>query len=247
MVFLVLQPTTFTIMNMGRRKDSSLVSYAEASTWAQSEYIDSRQQYWNWIDRERPAGLPKYPNRVYKEQWSSWNDFLSNDNEFANANPHQYRPYGEALQYAQASGIANSQEWFKGEHPEDIPVRPDLVYRSKGWLGWYSFLGTGPQAVAKKIAAAQQRVVDPGVLALVVNHGNPANVVHGFVGPSKEAVVERCRSNSMRLLKMFKMEEGFDWKAKMSQYGSSYGEDEWIMANVNELLWEMGNDLLFVN
>ena len=231
---------------MGRRKDQSLVSYQEASSWAQSEYIGSRQQYWNWIDRERPEGLPKYPNRVYKDMWSSWNDFLKNENEFANANPHQYRPYGEALAYAQASGIKTQKEWFKHDHPDDIPIRPEFVYRSKGWLGWYSFLGTGPQAAAHKVAAAQQ-VKDLGVMALVINHGNPANIIHAFVGPGREAVAERCRTNSMRLLKMYKMEEGYDWKAKIGQHGSEYGEDEWIISNVNELMWELGNDLLFVN
>lgn len=230
---------------MGRRKDQSLVSYQEASSWAQSEYIGSRKQYWAWIDREHPKGLPKYPNRVYQEEWSSWNDFLSNDNEFANANPHQYRPYGEALIYAQASGIKNSSEWFKHDHPDDIPVRPEFVYRSKGWLGWYSFLGTGPEAVAHKIAA-QQQSKELGVLCLVIPHGNPSNIVHGFVGPGREAVVERCTKQRSRILKLFKMEDGYDWKAMMERHGSLYGEDEWIVSNVNELIWEYSNDLMFV-
>lgn len=231
---------------MGRRKDHTLVSYHEASGWAQSEYIESRNQYWAWIDRERPQGLPKYPNRVYAE-WSSWNDFLNNENQFKNANPHQYRPYPEALAYAQASGIKNQKEWFKADHPDDIPVRPEFVYRSKGWLGWYSFLGVGPKAAAHRIDALKQ-TKDLGVLVLDIPHGNPNNVIHGFVAIGGKAdAIETAKKNRMRVLRMFKLEPGYDWKAVMARHGSAYGENEWIISNVNELLWDYSNDLLFVN
>lgn len=230
---------------MGRRKDHTLVSYSEASTWSQSEYIGSRRQYWAWIDREHPQGLPKYPNRVYSE-WSSWNNFLSNDNEFANANPHQYRPYGEALVYAQASGIKKATEWFKFDHPDDIPIRPEFVYRSKGWLGWYSFLGTGPQSITHKVAARQQ-AKELGLLVLYIAHGNPSNVVSAVVAPGREAAVERATKDHSRIIRMFKMEDGYDWRAVMGRHGSQYEEGQWIVSNVNELVWEYSNDLIFVN
>ena len=34
----------------------------------------------------------------------------------------------------------------KGELPEDIPAKPDRVYRDKGWLGFGDWLGTGEVA-----------------------------------------------------------------------------------------------------
>lgn len=227
-----------------RTKDRSLLSYQEASSWVQSEHIGSRKQYWAFIDRERPKGLPKYPNRVY-EEWSSWNDFLGNDNAFMEGDPYQFRPYREALAYAHASGIKTAQEWFAFDHPKDIPVRPEYVYRSKGWLGWYSFLGTGPQAAAHKVAA-QQAVAELRVIVLNIPYGYPANIINVFVAAGKEAAVAKCKEVGCRPLKMFKLDEGYDWKRVMDRFGSVYGDDEWIVSNVNELIWEYSNDLLFV-
>jgi len=229
---------------MGRRKQNYL-PYNHASDWVRAEYIQSRSQYQKWIAREAPAQMPKAPWRVYDE-WDGWPAFLNNDNEFANANPHQYRVWSEALVYAHASGIANQQAWFKyKDHPDDIPIRPDFVYRSKGWMGWYSFLGTGPQSLAHKIDVAQQ-AVEMGVLAIVVQPGNPNNVIHGFVGPGREAVVERCTKRHYRVIKLFQMEEGFNWQAVMLNHGTLYDQDQWIITNVNELVWEYSNDLMFV-
>ena len=228
---------------MGRRKQNYL-PLSEAAQWVQREQIQSRSQYQTWWEMYKPQQLPKAPWRVYSD-WNGWPAFLGTENEFKNAKPHQYRSFDAALAYAQASNIAKAAEWYEADHPDDIPVRPEIVYRGE-FMGWKSFLGTGKLAAAHKVAAAQQ-VKDLGVMALVINHGNPANIIHAFVGPGREAVVERCRTNGMRLLKMYKMEEGYDWKAKIGLHGSEYGEDEWIISNVNELMWELGNDLLFVN
>jgi len=230
---------------MGRRKDSSLVSYAEASSWVQAEHIGSRKQYWNFIDRERPIGLPKHPNKVYTAEWSSWNDFLGTNNAFMEGDPYAFRPYREALVYAHMSGIKTAKEWFAHDHPKDIPVRPEYVYRSKGWLGWYSFLGTGPQAAAHKVAA-QQETIELRVIALTIPHGYPNNIIGMLVASSKEVAIERCTGAGARILKMFKLDAGYDWKGVMDRFGTPYGDNEWIVSNVNELIWEYSNDLLFV-
>ena len=230
---------------MGRKKNQSLVSYREASAWVRNEHIGSRKQYHNFIDRERPIGLPKYPNRVYIDEWSSWNDFLGTNNAFREGDPYAFRPYREALAYAHASGIKTAKEWFAHDHPKDIPVRPEYVYRSKGWLGWYSFLGTGPEAVAHKVAA-QQQAQELRVMVLNIPYGYPANIISVMVAPGKEAAIDKCKEVECRPLKMFKLDEGYDWKAVMNRFGSLYGDNEWIVTNVNELIWEYSNDLLFV-
>ncbi len=230
---------------MGRRKDHTLVSYSEASGWSQDEYIGSRKQYWAWIDREQPQGLPKYPNRVYAE-WSSWPDFLNNDNEFANANPHQYRPWNEALAYGHASGILTGKEWFAyGKHPDDIPVRPDLVYRSKGWKGWYSFLGTGPHAIAHKVSAAQQ-AEQMAVLAVIYRPGDDYNMVRVVEMPGVAAIQDHAKKHTMVIRGMYKLDEGYDWKATIEPYCREEGDHMYFFTNLNEALFNLSCDLLIV-
>jgi len=191
----------------------------------------------------KPEQLPKAPWRAY-DDWQGWPAFLGNENQFKNANPHQYRSFAEALQYAHTTGIKTAQEWYKADHPDDIPVRPEIVYRGE-FLGWYSFLGTGPSAIAKKMAARQQ-AADLGVLVLNIPHGNPSNVIHGFVAAGKADAIDKAKQHGFRVVKMFKLEPDYDWKEMMNRHGSLYGDDEWIVRNVNELLWDYSNDLLFV-
>ena len=71
--------------------------------------------------------------------------------------------YHTAQARAQAAGIKTStqyKEWQK-QHP-DIPVRPEITYKGKGWISFPSFLGTASkttklvdyETAKKKVQAA---------------------------------------------------------------------------------------------
>ena len=34
------------------------------------------------------------------------------------------------------------REWFKENKHLEIPLHPERVYKSKGWIGWGDYLGT---------------------------------------------------------------------------------------------------------
>lgn len=128
---------------MGRKKRS--LPFVEARKIVHEERIESVAQYKKWHDLNKPAGLPKRPDRAYISEFTSWNDFLGNDNPFPIVK-HKWRSYGEAKAFAQSLNISTRAQWFEmcdnGGKPQDIPRRPDLYYRDKNeWISWGNFLG----------------------------------------------------------------------------------------------------------
>lgn len=226
------------------RPKQNYIPLNELATWCRAEQIQSRSQYRVWWHLYEPKMVPKAPQRVY-EDWKGWSAFLGTNNVFKNAKPHQYKSFDEALVYAHASGISGAVAWMEyKDHPDDIPVRPDFVYR--GWFkGWKSFLGTGKLAQAHQIAAAQVPR-ELGVVVFVNPSDAPGNIVMVFVASSKESAVVRCKGERLRPIKMFEMEEGYDWRAVANRMGSVYDEDQWIVSNVDEMIWEYSNDLMMV-
>lgn len=128
---------------MGRPRRS--LPFKEAREIVRAERIESVAQYKKWHDLNKPAGLPRRPDRAYHETFISWNDFLGNENPFPIIRI-TYRPFNEARAFAQSLNISIRAEWFAmcdaGDLPEDIPRRPDLYYRNKDeWISWGNFLG----------------------------------------------------------------------------------------------------------
>lgn len=86
-----------------------------------------------------PKDIPKAPDHYYQTQgWVSYNDWLGTK---------QFRSFDSALEFARASNIKNSKEWFqqyqKGNIPIDIPLSPNSVYIKYGWISWGDWLGSG--------------------------------------------------------------------------------------------------------
>ena len=87
----------------------------------------------------KPKGFPRNPHQVYTEEWEGWPKFLNSDNVFPQ--PRKWRAYKDAWTYARQSPCRTMKEWLAHSRPDDIPSRPDLVYRGF-FTGWKSFLGT---------------------------------------------------------------------------------------------------------
>ncbi len=57
-----------------------------------------------------------------------------------------YRPFKEARTYARSLGLKGQAAWRSwaksNARPDDIPVAPNAVYKSKGWISWSDWFGT---------------------------------------------------------------------------------------------------------
>ena len=97
-----------------------------------------------------PDDIPKTPWMIYKNKgWVSIGDWLGTDNVATFL--RKYRPFTQARKFARKLGLRKHKEWQafcagklpdKGKLPDDIPKNPRLVYKNKGWVNYYDWLGT---------------------------------------------------------------------------------------------------------
>jgi superfamily II DNA or RNA helicase len=94
----------------------------------------------------KPDNLPANPDAVYKKVgWISWGDFLGSGN-VANKEK-QFLEFEKARNFARNLGLRNEKDWREwkrdNELPDNIPAKPERVYKDKGWEGFGDWLGTG--------------------------------------------------------------------------------------------------------
>ena len=218
-------------------KKGPRLSYEQAKHAVQLEGIGSRDQYFRWWDTYRPLQLPRRPNRSYKE-WTGWNDFLNNNNEFLNKVKKQFRPFKDALLYARQSGIMTGAEWADHTHPTDIPRRPDIYYLRKGFIGWKHFLGKGKHEIAHKIETAK-RLTDTSILLFCYSNVNDLTEINISVHPNTDLAKAHLSRGGRRFVKAFKLESEYDWRAAVSLFGTDYGEGLWLIPNINDLIFNI--------
>ena len=120
-------------------------SYEDARKYVQSLKI---KKYKEWVEyrkrNNKPNDIPSNFPRAYKEEWTTWGDFLGTG-RIASFNK-KFRSYEDAKKFAISQNIKSGLEWNKlcksGKKPNDIPSSPDKTYE-KVWKGWGDFLGTG--------------------------------------------------------------------------------------------------------
>jgi hypothetical protein len=140
-------------------KQSKYPPFATARLAALDLHLKSQVDWLKWHKKNNPPYLPRYPNRVYTLEFISWNDWLGNDNKFGANQPRDWRPYWEAVKFAQKyasdNNINNMQGWM--DHlkkkdstlPDDIPRRPDQTYKEFIGNGWPIWLGTTARSKLK--------------------------------------------------------------------------------------------------
>jgi hypothetical protein len=221
---------------MGRTKNTHYIPYDQAREIVQIEQLQSRSQYWTWWDMWQPVDLPRNPHRVFVD-WISWNDFLGNNNKFKNTNPRQFRPFEEALAYAHTTNIATSSQWMETKHPDDVPVRPDIVYRHQ-FKGWKYFLKTGLRKATHAVEAAKS-IENTQILVFLHQQWNPLNVFFVNVFSGIAAVNNFCKKNNMTIQRLFRYPSGYDWKSVVERHGSYYGNNEWIINDAQQLFFDI--------
>ena len=121
-------------------------TFSEARIFAQFLKLSSNKAWREYANsNQKPSDIPHNPDQVYKNEWTSWGDFLGTGNEYL---PDKYyRPFEEARKYTRSSGIKSGKEWREkwklGELPNDLPSIPERVYKDDGFISMGDFLGTG--------------------------------------------------------------------------------------------------------
>jgi hypothetical protein len=97
-----------------------------------------------------PVDVPANPHKVYRRDgWTDWGDFLGTGNMAPWL--HRWRDFESAKRFARTLRLNSSIEWLdwvagrlaqRPARPDDVPVKPEVVYEEQGWNGWPDFLGT---------------------------------------------------------------------------------------------------------
>jgi hypothetical protein len=229
------------------------LSFEEARARVRPYKLISHAQYrekWEELF-SRPNVIPLRPQRYYRGEWISWEDFLG----VKRTNPNRdkstyrsdqltpfkkgthYRPFMEAVKYVSTLGLRDHVEWLKwrGKYVyEDLPWRPDEVY-DKDWKGWAIWLGHDPlPGLLENVA----------VLFVGKHVDDPANVYRIEVcNMGKSVVMHRATNEGFTVIRMWKYDPNLREEVrKVLELNTSsyYGSDQLsIVANIHGLF----NDL----
>jgi hypothetical protein len=240
------EPIALPVKTRGRPKNADYISYEEAREFVRGEMIPSRKKFHEWYDVNKPKAIPRFPYRVYGEEWVSWNDFLGTNNEFGLRAGKAWRELEEAALWVHSLKIESYADWLKycKEHtmPEDIPARPDLVYSK--WKSWMHWLGNRPIEKLEAVKAAQKLQI----FFVIHEEGYPTNVLTFGVDKSGPASFKaRWEREKFDIVKMYwyDQSEGSTIKNIVDQLSSPYlGEEHTrIVPNFWEINWHLSMKL----
>lgn len=227
----------------GRPKNENYIPWGEARDFIRGEMIPSRGKFFEWWDRNKPKAIPRFPYRVYKDEWTSWNDFLGTDNKFNEKIGTKWRPITEATTFTHSLGLKSQQEWMDwcridDNLPKDIPARPDLVYDE--WRSWGHWLGNRPvQAIEAKKEAAKTHVY-----YLIHEQDTPQNIVLVGIEPGGlSAMKERWERERFDIIKLFwyDQEKSVEIKKIVDALSSPYRDyaSQRLVPNVWEIVYHL--------
>jgi hypothetical protein len=214
--------------------------FHEARELVRSEGIKSIGQYKRWWMLNTPARIPKRPDRAYKKEWQGWGDFLGHHNEYPFIKK-SYRSFDEAKKYAHSLGLVTKADWVAfaktDEKPEDIPSRPDLIYRDE-WFTWKDWLGADIASVKRNIDKAD------AIFFIIQNPGRPHNVFQtGITAQGIQTILDHEQKRGFRIVGLFYSSIEFNWEYFADAHGRVYWEsgldNEYLINNINEFIFQI--------
>ena len=137
------------------KRNSKWRPFTKARKFACSLKLKSIEEWCQYCKGElkgyppKPKNIPASPRRTYKDKgWQGYPDWLGNGRTPQQKKGHL--PFIEARKLARSLELRSQKEWYqycrgelKGYPPKlkNIPVRPGVVYKDKGWQGMLDWLG----------------------------------------------------------------------------------------------------------
>jgi hypothetical protein len=106
------------------------ISKTEFIKWSKRIGIKSALSYRKWCkENTKPKNIPSDPQRIYKN--FSWTDVTGN------AKDKKFIPMTSFIKWCKKKGIKTRtawREWYrKNKRPDNIPSKPDVVYKDFSW------------------------------------------------------------------------------------------------------------------
>jgi very-short-patch-repair endonuclease len=122
-------------------KTKKFISYSDAVSLIKKVNIKDVSEWRLWIKINIDKNIPSSPKTVYKNEWVSWGEFLSNNN--ISNSKKLFRNYDDSKLYLSEynlTGYEQFNKWYKENNIIDIPSNPHIQYKNNGWTSWGDFL-----------------------------------------------------------------------------------------------------------
>lgn len=135
-------------------------SFEEAREFARDLFLRSRSEWKKLaMNKQLPKDIPHDPAKSYNKEWDGWKDWL--EYEKPKNYREKYLSYDEASDYVQKLHLQNRHDWDNyyqsGKKPIEIPATPWRVYKNKGWIGLWHWLGIKkPRTFGSKYLSYEQ-------------------------------------------------------------------------------------------
>ena len=103
---------------------------------------------------KRPRNIPSCPNVIYKKEFKGFRDWIGLPEKI-------FLPFAEARKYVRKNMTGRDWwEWCRDNRPSNIPIKPDVIYKNKGWKSWVDWFGKRkPKFLPYKKAKALARTL----------------------------------------------------------------------------------------
>lgn len=124
-----------------------LCTFIEARNFARSLNLLSSSQWSEFCKSgNKPINIPTDPRKVYRNEFVNMQDFLGyNEILKYQGKKDIWLNYEDAKKIIKTLKIKSGKEFKKFRKNEmfnnNIPSKPDIIYKNKGWKGWGDFLG----------------------------------------------------------------------------------------------------------
>lgn len=126
-------------------------SYDELVEWKNinlPKECDNKQKWREFINNGNYTQIPVNPNKVYSNRgWISWGEFLNTDNKSPKYYIDNNVSFDEFKKWIKDNDIKTSTEFFNkvksGNIPKNIPKKPHMFYKNKGWTMWGDVVSGG--------------------------------------------------------------------------------------------------------
>jgi len=139
---------TEKISNMRKKLNwnRNFLSFEEAKNFSQNSGIKNETEWRTYSKSgDKPDNIPSNPYSTYRNKgWISWGDWLGTGSRRNQG--RQYRPFIEARAFVHCLKLKNAKQWKEfcksSDRPANIPAKPYVIYKNKGWLSLADWLGT---------------------------------------------------------------------------------------------------------
>lgn len=122
----------------------NFIPYKEAEDFVKKLNLKGSEDWRKYCESgKKPNNIPADPHAVYKNKgWVSSGKFLGTN--FISNRKREYLSYEEVEKIIHSLELENEEEWREycksGSKPKNIPGKPSIIYKNKGWVSWGKFL-----------------------------------------------------------------------------------------------------------